>query len=138
MQIPETTNLIFVYGTLLKKEGEPLADYLRQNAAFMARGYFYGKLYEIKQYPGACLSNNKNHKVYGSIFKLNNNSDEILKKLDEYEETGEHFSSPNEYVRQIIEVMTHRKKYYCHAYIYNWETDEKKRITSGDYLRWVM
>ncbi|MEH0154122.1 gamma-glutamylcyclotransferase family protein [Limibacter armeniacum] len=138
MKTHQDSDLLFAYGTLIQEEREPMADFLRKNGAYLARGYFNGKLYEIDGYPGARVSNDSEHKVYGSIFKLGENKEEVLLELDRYEGVTGEGEHKNEYTRELVEIHTPRKNYHCWVYLYNWDIEEKKRITSGDYLEWVM
>jgi gamma-glutamylcyclotransferase (GGCT)/AIG2-like uncharacterized protein YtfP len=43
---------LFVYGTLLKDINNKMSVYLNENADFYSNGYFIGKLYNIRKYPG--------------------------------------------------------------------------------------
>lgn len=114
--------LLFVYGTLLDPQN-PVGEYLRSNAEFYADGYFMGKLYDLGDYPGAVESNNPEDKVYGTVFVLKN-AESIFRILDEYEETGDQFAKPNEFIRTKTEIVTGKnEKLLCWVYLYNRSTE---------------
>ena len=92
---------LFVYGTLQAKFKNEYAQLLHSKATIIGEAYFYGKLFLIDYYPGAIADLHAQSKVYGTLFKLNENH-QLLKDLDEYEEVGEAYEQPNEYIRENI------------------------------------
>lgn len=123
---------LFVYGTLLDGVN-PAAQYLLSNAEFFAEGYFNGKLFDLGDYPGAVLSENQNEKVFGELLVIRN-PESVFAVLDEYEETGDKFPAPNEFIRTKIEVFDNKgKPIPSYVYLYNWPVDNLKHIISGKY-----
>jgi len=109
---------LFVYGTLLDPKNS-VGQFLRSNAEFYDDGYFKGKLFDLGDYPGAVGSDNPEDKVYGSIFVLKN-EESIFRILDEYEESGDQFPEPNEFIRIKTEIVTAKnEKLHCWIYLYN-------------------
>lgn len=118
---------LFVYGTLLDPKNQ-VAKFLQSNAEFYADGYFHGKLYDLGEYPGAVESNNPEDKVYGSVFVLEK-SETVLRMLDEYEETGDQFAEPNEFIRTKTEIVVGKnEKLLCWIYLYNRSTENLSPI----------
>ncbi len=124
---------LFIYGTLLLKEELNISKFLYDSSEFIGNACLHDKLYEIDNYPGLILSEDKKDKVYGKVFRLKN-FDKTIALLNEYEEVGPQFAYPNEYVLKKVEVCMQGTKYYCWVYIYNHPVQEEKRILSGDYL----
>ncbi len=124
---------LFVYGTLLKDIENSMSIYLSRHADFYCKGYFYGRLYNLGEYPGAITGTNPNERVYGNIFKLKNPG-KIFSVLDEYEEVGEKFPSPNEYRREKIKVYCYNNEIEAWIYLYNHSVLNLSLIPSGDYL----
>lgn len=125
---------LFVYGTLRDPQNQ-VAQFLNSNAEFYNDGYFHGKLFDLGDYPGAVESNAPEDKVFGSIFQVRN-PDAVFVALDEYEETGDKFSSPNEFIRTKIEVFgSNREMILSFVYLYNWPVEHFKRIVSEKYIR---
>jgi len=125
---------LFVYGTLMKNENNDMSKFLSKNAKFYSKGYFYGELYDIGEYPGAITSKNKNKRVYGNIFTLRT-PEKVFSILDEYEEVGEKFPFPNEYKRIKTTVYSMENgNFLCWIYLYNHSVKNMPRILSGDYL----
>ena len=113
---------LFLYGTLLDAHNQ-VAQFLKSNADFYAEGYFHGKLFDLGDYPGAIESNNSEDKVFGSTFKVRN-PDAVFVALDEYEETGDKFPSPNEFIRTKIDVFDHKGKIIrSYVYLYMWPVE---------------
>jgi gamma-glutamylcyclotransferase (GGCT)/AIG2-like uncharacterized protein YtfP len=44
---------IFVYGTLRKEAATNMYSVLARHCEYFSDGYFYGKLYEVNNYPAA-------------------------------------------------------------------------------------
>lgn len=127
-------NDLFVYGTLRKGTSSEMYRILAREADFVADATFHGRLYMIDYYPGVVPSANQEDVVHGELYHMLNPTS-VLQKLDVYEECGEGFSLPQEYVRQIVDVMLPSGK-MCKAwtYIYNRPVHNLKRIISGDFL----
>lgn len=128
-------DLLFVYGTLLKNSNNQIASFLQKNGKYLGKGYFYGELFDIGEYPGAVYDEKSKHRVYGHIFKITD-YDYVLKVLDEYEEVGEKFPSPNEFIRKMVKIHYNDKVVICWTYLYNLSTENLTRIESGDYLEY--
>lgn len=111
-----------------------MVSLLAQYCEFYSEGHIQGKLYEVNGYPGAVESNDKDEKVFGEIYIINQ-SEIILPKLDEYEECTENFPQPHEYIRKKLPVtLSGGERVIAWVYIYNHETRNIERINSGDYL----
>lgn len=125
---------LFVYGTLLKKITNEMSLFLAQNAEFYNKGYFFGRLYDLGEYPGAILSDNRGEKVFGNIFKLNDPQN-VFSVLDDYEEVGEKYPFPNEYRREKVKVYSNcNEKMDAWIYLFNHSVENLTLISSGDYL----
>ncbi len=123
---------LFVYGTLLDPKN-PAGQFLLSNADLFDEGNFQGKLFDLGDYPGAVESNNPEDKVYGSVFILKN-EESVLRTLDEYEETGDQFAKPNEFIRKKTEIITGKKeKLFCWVYLYNRSTENLSPIKTWKF-----
>jgi gamma-glutamylcyclotransferase (GGCT)/AIG2-like uncharacterized protein YtfP len=122
---------LFVYGKLKKSQDNAMSWFFQQNATFVCEAYVKGRLYNILDYPGLVIDVMYQSLVYGEIYKLMN--DEILNKLDEFEEAWPLFGEDAEYKRIEIEAIANNTNYTCQIYIYNWPIDESKRIVSGKW-----
>ena len=129
------TDYLFVYGTLLNTSRLSITRFLNSNSTPICSGYFPGKLYEISDYPGAVYIPENSSFVHGNILKLQN-TELVLKELDLYEEVGNQFSTPNEYLRTVIRVQnTIGQDFQCWAYLYNLQTENLQIISSGKYKK---
>ena len=123
------SSLIFVYGTLCKNESN---HYLLENAdPITDQAWTFGDLYDTcLGYPA--LIEGFDNKVYGELYKIN---DEILDNLDRLAEYSEHYLSENdEYIRIEQEIYTDQGIYKAYVYIYNRSISETmRRIPNGNW-----
>jgi len=127
----EKSNYLFVYGTLLDEQNE-FSTYLKQNCSFYGKGKIKGRLYDLGEYPGAILDYVDSNYVHGSVFKLKDSA-EVLMRLDEYEGFGEEQDQPNLFTREMVSVESDKGQVNCWVYLYNLPVDGFKLIESGDY-----
>lgn len=135
----KTSDKLFVYGTLLRVAAHPAAEYLKQHSTYMDRGSFRGELYEIEKYPGAIYTPRGALHVHGEIFQLDDTGD-VFKHLDPYEEIGPEFPEPHEYTRTVIPVHPDDSPVpvSCWVYLYNWDTTGKQQVMHGNYKRFML
>lgn len=128
-----TSDLLFVYGTLMRGFDHPMAQLLSRSADFLGEARCRGRLYLVKHYPGLVLSDVSDDVVFGELFRLRQPA-ELLREFDMYEACGEGFSEPTEYVRQMLAV-TRADGAVTEAwtYVYNWPVTNLPRIASGRF-----
>ena len=112
----------------------PVARYLRSQSRWLGEAWVAGTLYDLGRYPGLSLSGDT--KVVGHLFEL---TDPVtsLPVLDQYEGVGTDFEQPAEYRRETIAVTFKSKRVTVWTYLYNWPTEGKHRIPSGNYLYYL-
>jgi gamma-glutamylcyclotransferase (GGCT)/AIG2-like uncharacterized protein YtfP len=129
-----SSDLLFVYGTLMRGFDHPMAQLLSRAADFIGEGRCAGRLYLIKHYPGLVLSGDPADAVFGELYRLRQ-PEALLREFDMYEACGEGFAAPTEYVRRMLPVTsageTAREAW---TYIYNWPVSGLPRIASGRFL----
>ena len=129
-----TSDLLFVYGTLMRGFDHPMARLLSANAGFLGEASCRGRLHLIKHYPGLLLSDDAADIVHGELFRLRER-DALLRELDMYEACGEGFPEPTEYIRQMLGVtLADGGSREAWTYIYNWPVDGLPWIASGRFL----
>lgn len=130
-------NYLFVYGTLLHSLKNQMADFVKQHSKPFSEGYFIGELYDLGEYPGAVLSENKNDKVWGQVFLLDSTST-VFSQLDEYEGISTRFSQPHLFVRKQVNVTTiNDDTVNCWVYLYNLALASHVKIASGNYMEYL-
>ena len=129
------SQFLFVYGTLLQP-GNEFAEYLNQHCKFISAGKIKGRLYDIGEYPGALTDSNEEIYIYGSVFMMDD-PDAILKVIDDYEGIGGLYSHPQEYVRELVDILTDNCNVSCWMYIYNLAVDNYNQICAGDYIQYL-
>ena len=129
-----TSNLLFVYGTLMRGFDNPMAQLLSRSADFLWPARCRGRLYLVKHYPGLVLSDDASDVVFGELFRLRQ-PDELLREFDMYEACGEGFAEPTEYLRQMLAVTSDDGALSeAWTYVYNWPVDGLPRVASGRFL----
>src|SRR5215470_15962766 len=98
-----TSDLLFVYGTLMRGFDHPMARLLAAHAEFLGEARCRGRLYLVKHYPGLVHSDDAADLVHGELFRLRE-VDAMLREFDMYEACGEGFPEPTEYIRQMLPV----------------------------------
>jgi len=129
-----TSELLFVYGTLMRGYVHPMAKLLSANADFLGEVSCRGRLYMVKHYPGLVLSDDANEIVHGELYRLRE-PEALLREFDMYEACGEGFPEPTQYVRQMLPVaLADGSPDEAWTYIYNWPVAKLKLIESGRFL----
>ena len=125
----QSSEYLFVYGTLLRQSQSPVSSMLSKNSSFVEKGTVRGRLFDIGEYPGIVVNEDSKKEVMGEVFKLKNPTS-LLKKLDSYE--------GKEYKRIKTHVYLDNGEHLS-AWIYNFTqpTDDYIRIKSGDYMSYL-
>ena len=129
-----SSDLLFVYGTLMRGYDHPMAQLLSRSADFLGEARCRGRLYLVRHYPGLVLSDAPEDVVSGELYRLKQPG-ELLREFDMYEACGEGFAEPTEYVRQMLKVVL-ADGATCEAwtYVYNWPVENLSRIASGRFM----
>src|SRR6267154_924897 len=107
-----TSDLLFVYGTLMRGFDHPMAQLLSRSADFIGEARCRVRLFLVKHYPGLVLS--------GAPADVAG---------------GEGFAEPTEYLRQMLSVTSGDDAVSeAWTYIYNWPVAHLPRIASGRFL----
>ena len=130
------SDLLFVYGTLRRGNQNAMADFLAENATFICYGWYQGKMYMIRDYPGVIPSDDAEQRVYGEVYHMHD-ADSVLAKLDEYEECSVRYPQPAEYQRVQTQILTvdGRLLEPVWIYSYQWPVADKARIATGDFMQ---
>jgi gamma-glutamylcyclotransferase (GGCT)/AIG2-like uncharacterized protein YtfP len=127
-----TSDLLFVYGTLMRGFDNPMAQLLARGADFLGEARCRGRLYLVTHYPALVLSDAAAEIVFGELFRLRA-PDELLREFDMYEACGEGFAEPTEYIRQLLSVTLEDGTAEAWTYVYNWPVAHLPRIASGRF-----
>ena len=107
---------------------------LARHANFVGEGSFKGRLYRIDYYPGVVESDNSNYQVKGEVYFLPD-PELVLPQLDKYEECGQGFQEPPEYIREEKKIILNNgQELIAWVYICNHPTEDLEEITSGDFM----
>ena len=129
------SDLLFVYGTLMRGYDHPMAQLLSRSADFVGEAHCRAKLYLVKHYPGLVLSDDAGDIAYGEVFRLRQAS-QLLREFDMYEACGDGFAGPTEYVRRLLPVtLSDGTEIEAWTYLYNWPVAHLSQIASGRFLK---
>lgn len=124
------TRFLFVYGTLRKGIGHPMAEFLAQRARFLGAARTAGRLYDLGPYPGMREAESATEWVHGDLFELDDVSD-TLAALDRYERQGR--GRPL-FVRRTAEAIAPSgERVTAWVYLYEGPLREARLIASGEY-----
>jgi gamma-glutamylcyclotransferase (GGCT)/AIG2-like uncharacterized protein YtfP len=127
------SDLLFVYGTLMRGFDNPMAQLLTRSADYLGPATCRGRLYRVKHYPGLVLSDAADDLVHGELYRLRH-VEEMLREFDMYEACGEGFAEPTQYVRKMLPVIGEDGgAIEAWTYIYNWPVAQLARIESGRF-----
>ena len=127
------SDLLFVYGTLMRGFDNPTAQLLTRSSDYLGPATCRGRLYRVKYYPGLVLSDAADDVVHGELYRLRH-VEEMLREFDMYEACDEGFAEPTQYVRKMLPVTRDDgSAAEAWTYIYNWPVTQLARIESGRF-----
>ncbi len=131
LEISDETNLLFVYGSLMR--GMERAAFMRSadKARFVAAGNTRGTLYDLGAFPGMKEGNNGSL-VHGELYELVD-PQTFFDTLDLIEGYWPEQPERSLYVRKLVVVNTAMGEKSAWAYILNQPLSDLKPIPSGDY-----
>lgn len=135
----EDSQYLFVYGTLRDPSVNHKAHYLKQNATLIGGAEIQAKLYKVSWYPAIVLSESPSDKVYGEIYKLDEqNKEVVLHEIDGYEGIYDSNDDSEEYERVITTAQSlDGKSFKCWVYNYKASIGKAQQITPGDYIKFL-
>lgn len=126
---------LFVYGTLRRAAGHPMARLLAVHGEFAGAARYAGRLFDLGPYPAAVPAADAGRGVVGDLYRLSAPRN-LLRLLDRYEGCTDSRDPANAYRRERVPVTgpdgTPREAW---IYLYNRPTHGLPLIASGDYLR---
>ena len=126
---------LFVYGTLRRGANHPMHQLLMQNSRFIGMAHFQGKLYQVTHYPAVVASTHPDEQVLGEVYQLLQ-PEQMLPELDRYEECGADFPAPQEYRREMQQVVLENgDSLTAWVYLYNRSTVGLEQLLSGDFMQ---
>ena len=117
---------VFIYGLLREELNHPLRNLFVRHGTFLGTGTFQGKLYDLRRYPAAVVSNSREDRVAGEVFRINEPA-HVLELLDKHE--GRRFK------REMVQVALNIDDAIdCWTYLYTKSLAGRTVIPSGDYV----
>lgn len=127
---------LFVYGTLRPALSHEIYRLLASHLRVIGVGRIHGKLFDLGAYPGLVLDPRAGW-VVGELIKLTTNWHHVIEQLDAYEGCGAGDSEPQEFRRELVEVVdASGGSLRAWVYLLNHDPGELPLIESGDYLAW--
>lgn len=110
------TQYLFVYGTLLKALGRPVARRLNMEAQHLGVGAMSGRLYNMGYYPAFVPSSGRETWVHGEVLRLLC-PEKTFAWLDRYERSGPNEAFSQDYKRVILPARLGNGR-FCRAWVY--------------------
>ena len=127
------TQILFVYGTLVRRSRHPMARFLAERARYAGAAQVRGRLYDLGRYPGMLEPSGDDDWVHGELFDLGDGTT-TLAELDAYEQAESPL--PAYFERQISEaVRADGTRVPVWIYWYRGDVAESRRIASGRYTQ---
>lgn len=121
---------LFVYGTLRRDSGHPMARVLAARAQHVGPGRVAGRLYDLGPYPGAVPSDVPGEWVFGDVYALTDPA--LWSELDAYE-AAESPRSGGLFARSLANAESGGDAGPVWVYWYLGATPESARVGSGVY-----
>ena len=126
---------LFVYGTLRRHTESAIARLLARHAECLGSAVFRGRLFRVRDYPGAVDSGDSSDAVHGELYRVRE-PERLWPDLDAYEGCGPGDAQSTEFVRQKRLVgLRGGSTMEAWIYLYNADTRGLEEIPSGDFLR---
>jgi gamma-glutamylcyclotransferase (GGCT)/AIG2-like uncharacterized protein YtfP len=126
---------LFVYGTLMRASGHPMAVRLGSQSLYLGSGRISARLYNLGSYPGAVPSDKIRDSVHGDMVKLLRPAS-TLAWLDKYEGCCADTAEPQAYERVIAPVVLRTGETRdAWVYFYNGPVHRARRVPHGRFLR---
>ena len=129
------SDYIFIYGTLAPDLAPDEISRTVRKLKFVGRGFVYGKLYDLGEYPGAKLIRRARSKIRGRVYQLPT-SKQVIKSLDAYEEFIPDKPEKSLYLRKRAPVtLDNGKTIETWIYEYNGDVSYSPVVRGGDYSK---
>ncbi len=126
---------LFVYGTLMRASGHPMAARLGSQSLYLGPARIAASLYDLGSYPGAVPSDKARDSVHGDVVKLLRPA-ATLAWLDKYEGCGADAPEPQAYERVIAPVVLRAGETRdAWVYFYKMPVHRARRVPHGRFLR---
>lgn len=126
---------LFVYGTLMRASGHPMAMRLESQSLYLGSGRIAARLYNLGSYPGAVPSDKTRDSVHGDMVKLLRPAS-TLAWLDKYEGCCADTAEPQAYERVIAPVVLRTGETRdAWVYFYKKPVHRARRVPHGRFLR---
>ncbi len=127
---------IFVYGTLRNKARAKERLLLAEHGKRIGLGYVRNASLFLGEYPYAVPDRANGNRLVGEVYRLNERSrEEVLSRLDEYEEFDPNNVAGSLYRREPIKVHLGEDEINAWIYWYNGPVANIPHLRHGNYLR---
>ncbi|MGO9515680.1 MAG: gamma-glutamylcyclotransferase [Candidatus Korobacteraceae bacterium] len=127
------SDYLFSYGTLLPEHAPAEIATAVSKLRPVGKGTVSGVLYDLGDYPGAVLDFTSDKRIFGTVFRLPNNS-AVLDELDEYEGFHPSASRKSLFIRRRCPVrLSTGRALNCWIYEYNGKHVAAPVVANGRY-----
>lgn len=124
---------VFVYGTLREGHTNPGRDVLEAHARHVDTGTVAGTLYDLGAFPAMVEPERDGDRVAGDLYRLTEDPQRALERLDRYE--GARGPNPLPYERRRATVAREDgSRVDAWTYVWTDPISEGRRVPGGDWL----
>jgi gamma-glutamylcyclotransferase (GGCT)/AIG2-like uncharacterized protein YtfP len=125
---------LFVYGSLRRASGHPMAEFLTARGRFVGAASAPGRLYHLGPYSGMVDAPAEGERVRGELYELHK-PEVTMADLDRYEGCGPEDPPPHLYERALaVATPDGGEQRSAWVYLYRGPLTGARPIPSGDYL----
>lgn len=116
-----------------KYQSNEWSQYLQSNATYLGEAFCHGQLFMVSTYPGLVKGKGK---VYGEVYEIKNNINEVLHFLDQYEDYRADNEADSLYLRRTIQcqLIDSKEIIKCSTYLYNQPIQGEQLIEDGRFM----
>ncbi len=134
MHEPARPAALFVYGTLMRASGHPMAKRLVRQSLPLGPSWISARLYSLGAYPGAVYLEEARDKVYGEAVRLLSPA-QTLGWIDRYEGCDHRGRELQAYERVILPVtLRSGGKLNAWVYLYRLAVSDARRLPEGRFI----
>lgn len=130
---PAASSYLALYGSLMSPFTTQQELGLSGQLTLLGECQLAAKLYDLGDYPGLTLSNNKTDIVYAELYSFSNQT--VLTILDEFEDYKPNDDQTSLYKRILIDLL--EPQVTAWVYVYNQGVLESNLISSGSWDKYL-
>ena len=116
-----------------------MAELIKTAGKPVGKAVFNGQLFLVDYYPGAVPSSKKTDRVKGEVYQFEE-SDNVFKLLDAYEEFDPNSPGTSEFVRKkvMVQLLKNNTPIRAWVYLFNHPVQDLQPIETGSFEHFLL